>query len=118
MSNKKMQDPKAKAKFVTEVQKNGRLVWELLKHPRVSTLAKIVPFLGVLYWLNPIDPLPPPFNMTPIDDVAAFILGIKIFMELCPSDLVEELRYKINYGNSSDDSEVIDASYRVLDDDQ
>jgi len=99
-----------------ELKKNGQLYWKLFTHPRVSLLVKTIPVLAFLYWLNPIDPLPPPLNLTPIDDLTAILLGLKLFVELSPSDLVAALRYEIEYGSDTDD-EVIDASYRVLDDD-
>jgi len=104
------------AGFMRELQKNWRLWWGLFTHPRVSVLVKVIPVLSVLYWLNPIDPLPPPLNITPIDDLTAILLGLKLFVELSPPDLVAALRHEIEYGSPVDD-EVIDASYRVLDDD-
>ena len=79
-------------------------------------ITKTIPVAAFLYWLNPIDPLPPPLNMTPIDDLTAVLLGLKLFVELSPPDLVAAIRHEIEYGKPLDD-EVIDASYRVIDDD-
>ncbi len=109
-------DVRVLTKLIQEIKKSGRLLWRLFVHPRVSLLAKVVPVMAFLYWLNPIDPLPPPLNITPIDDITAILLGFKLFIELCPPDLVAALRHEINYGKLPDD-EVIDTSYRVIDDD-
>lgn len=101
----------------TEMQKSLKLVWALFTHNRVPIFLKIIPVLSFLYWLNPIDPLPPPFNFLPFDDVAAVLLGLKLFVELSPQDLVDRLRYQITYGEPMDDGEFIDTTYQILDDD-
>lgn len=115
--NKNEQSPRMWANLKRELQKNGLLWWRLFTHPRVSIFAKILPVLAFLYWLNPLDfPTMPILGITPIDDAAAILLGLKLFVELSPQDVVAAIRYEIEYGTSADD-EVIDASYRVLDDD-
>lgn len=110
------QTPRMWANLKREMQKNWQLWWRLFTHPRVSILAKAMPVLALLYWLNPLDfPTAPLLGMTPIDDAAAVLLGLKLFVELSPQDVVAAIRHEIEYGTPSDD-EVIDASYRVLDD--
>jgi len=97
-----------------ELSKSFLLLWHLFKNPRVPLWAKIIPVVTVLYWLNPIDPIPFPL----LDDVIALLIGYKLFVDAAPDDLVDVLRRKIDYGEPIDDSdEVIDTTYRVLDDD-
>ena len=118
MNNEKpLFDTKVIANFKRQFNNSGKLLWSLFTHPRVPIWAKVIPFTAFLYWLNPIDPLPFPLNVLPLDDVAAVWLGIKLFIELCPQDLVANLRHEIEFGVSSDNNTVIDASYQVLDDD-
>jgi hypothetical protein len=113
------QDPytiKVLGNLMQELQKSKTLLWSLFKHPRVPLVVKAIPVIAFLYWLNPVDPLPFPFNLAPIDDIVAVLLGLKLFVELCPQDLVEALRYEIAYGNPVSDDEVIDTTYQILDD--
>jgi uncharacterized membrane protein YkvA (DUF1232 family) len=104
--------------FMKEFSKGRRLIWLLFTNPRVPLWVKVIPVFGFLYWLSPVDALIPVIGITPIDDLAAIILGLKLFVELSPQDLVERLRDEINYGSPEDDNDntVIDAPYRVLDD--
>ncbi len=116
VNNQTPPDAKMLVNLVRAWHKSLTLVWRLFSHPRVSMITKTIPVAAFLYWLNPIDPLPPPLNMTPIDDLTAVLLGLKLFVELSPPDLVAAIRHEIEYGKPLDD-EVIDASYRVIDDD-
>ena len=105
--------------FMNEFNKGRSLIWQLFTHSGVPLWVKIIPVLGFLYWISPVDALIPVIGITPIDDLAAIILGLKLFVELSPQDLVARLRDEINYGSPEDDNNntVIDATYRVLDDD-
>lgn len=114
-NNKEPYDEKIFANLLIALQRNLQLIWELFRNPRVPLWVKGILVLTVLYWFNPVDPLPPPLNLFPFDDLLAILLGTKIFVELAPADLVNALRRKIEFGDSADD-EVIDAVYRILDD--
>ena len=105
--------------FSRELGKSRLLLWRLFTDPEVSLWVKLIPILSFLYWLSPFDVFLIPFlGVTPIDDIAVIVLGLKLFIELCPQDLVNQLRDEINYGPSADDNgEVIDATYHILDDD-
>jgi len=108
-------DDKVMGNLIISLKKNLQLIWGLFKNPQVPLWIKGVLLLAVLYWFNPIDPLPPPLNLFPFDDMLAILLGAKLFVELAPADLVNALRRKIEFGDDADD-EVIDAVYRILDD--
>ncbi len=115
MANQKPYDEGAISKLLIALQRNLQLIWKLFRHPQVPFWVKGILVLTALYWFNPVDPLPPPLNFFPFDDMLAILLGTKLFVELAPADLVNTLRRKIEFGDSADD-EVIDSVYRILDD--
>ncbi|MBN2003239.1 MAG: DUF1232 domain-containing protein [Anaerolineae bacterium] len=70
-----------------------RLAWRLLLDGRVPSLTKIVPLLTALYVLSPVDLVPDlALGLGQLDDLAIFLVGLRLFVELCPPDLVEELK--------------------------
>ena len=109
-----------KAGVLTEIMRNAQLAWHLLIDRRVSLLIKlIIPGLMLGYLIFPVDLLP---DFVPVlgqlDDLAILALGIKLFIELSPKDIVREYR-----GNASSTSspvepngnkDTIDADYRVV----
>lgn len=113
-------DGKFLENFVREFGKYRRLIWRLFTSPEVPLWVKIIPILSFLYWLSPADAFIPFIGITPLDDAAVIFLGLKLLVELSPQELVERLRDEINYGIpfDNDNNTVIDAPYRVLDDDQ
>jgi uncharacterized membrane protein YkvA (DUF1232 family) len=64
-----------------------KLIIRLMSDKRVPTLLKLLPIGSILYVLWPLDLLPGPI---PIDDAAALGLGMYLFIEFCPKDIVEE----------------------------
>ncbi len=107
------------AGMVTQVVHSFQLVWRLLLDPRVPLLPKMIIPLVVLYVVSPIDLIP---DMIPIagqlDDIGILFLGMRFFIELCPPDVVMEHRRALGERVSTGNEEVVDASYRIVDDDQ
>jgi uncharacterized membrane protein YkvA (DUF1232 family) len=109
----------SKAGVLTEIMRNAQLAWHLLTDHRVSPLLKlIIPGLMLGYLLWPIDLLP---DVVPVlgqlDDLAILALGIKIFIELSPKDIVREYRGETagaSPAEPTDNAETIDADYRVV----
>lgn len=73
--------------------------WRLLLDNRVSFLTKLIPAAAIVYVVSPLDLLPawliaaafPP--ATPIgvlDDVAIILLGLTLFIQAAPPDIVRE----------------------------
>ena len=69
-----------------------RLFWRLLTDRRVSPLAKLVMALGVAYFVFPLDLIPdfPLVGVGYLDDVIVLIVTARIFIKLCPRNVVAE----------------------------
>ena len=69
----------------------ARLVWLLMTDRRVPLWLKALPLGSLAYLFMPIDAVP---DVVPIlgqlDDLAVLLLGMRLFVELCPSDAVAE----------------------------
>lgn len=107
------------AGFLGEVMDQIRLVWRLLTDSNVPIWAKLIPPLAIFYLISPIDLLPDPvLGLGQLDDLAVILLGLKLFVEMCPKGVVQHHRDELA-GNTppNPDGEVVDASYRVIDKD-
>lgn len=115
--NRTTPDPTALAAFLSEIRRNGQLIYRLFTNPQVPLWAKVIPPLTVIYLLSPVDFVPDPvLGLGQMDDLAVLLLGAKLFIELCPTDVVERIRHELIYGRPREDDEVVDATYRVIDD--
>ncbi len=67
----------------------------------------MIPPATLLYFLFPIDFLPDPIlGLGQLDDIAIILLGVKLFIELCPQEVV---RHHLREMSS------VSGSYRVVD---
>jgi uncharacterized membrane protein YkvA (DUF1232 family) len=120
------QTPQGKVGLLTDLLREGRLLWRLMGDPRVATTMKLVlPVLAVLYVLSPVDLIP---DVIPVlgqmDDLAILALAVKLFVSLAPPSVVAEHRVDIEHGARVDTSsgttaggsegETVDADYRVI----
>ncbi len=88
--------------FWREVWQQTRLVFRLIRDPEVPLYLKIVPFIGLVYVVMPIDLIS---DFVPVmgqlDDITALIVGAKIFIELAPPHVVarhmQEIRIQDGY---------------------
>jgi uncharacterized membrane protein YkvA (DUF1232 family) len=93
------------------------LALRLVREPAVPPYLKVVPFAALAYVLSPLDFLP---DVLPIvgqlDDLGVVILGVKLFLRLCPADAVAFHREAIDqrrpFAPMSPASKVIDAEFR------
>lgn len=109
--NRRLGDPGRTVGLIAETLKQGRLILRLLGDARVSIWPKLIIPATVAYILSPIDLLADPIlGLGQLDDVAVFLIGMKLFVELCPTDVVREHLDHL--------SSVIDGSYRVVKEDQ
>ncbi|MFN2198363.1 MAG: YkvA family protein [Anaerolineales bacterium] len=96
-----------------------RLVVRLLMDPRVNIFLKMLPIGSLIYLLFPLD------FPGPIDDLAVLGVGMFMFIELCPPEIVDEHKHALQgyfpgpVGSGQQDSDpefseddVIEAEYR------
>lgn len=98
--------------FFSEIGVQIRLVIRLMGDRRISPLIKALP-IGTLIYL-----LVPDLVIGPIDDAAIVGLGLYLFVELCPPNIVEEHRNAIiqqMQHDGQEQPEVIDGKFREVD---
>lgn len=115
MPNKRKVLPSPDTGFVEGIANHLKLVWALMKDQRINSLLKLLPIGSLVYLISPID-VP-----GPLDDFAVVWASTYVFIELCPPDVVDELRAEINRtipgtwaeSDSPDleDEDIIDAEY-------
>jgi uncharacterized membrane protein YkvA (DUF1232 family) len=108
MSEKKrLRDPGETAGLLSDILKQGRLILRLLGDGRVPIWPKLIIPGTVAYILSPIDFLADPIlGLGQLDDIAVFLIGMKLFVELCPTEIVREHLDNL--------SSVVSGSYRVV----
>ncbi len=72
--------------FIRELVIRLKLVLRLMADNRVNPFLKLLPIFSVVYLLVPMDLLP----IFPVDDAAIVSLGMYLFVELCPQEVVED----------------------------
>ena len=72
--------------FFTGVSDHLKLVLRLMSDRRVSPFLKLIPIGTLAYFFIP------DLVIGPIDDAAIIGLGLYLFVELCPPEVVEEHR--------------------------
>lgn len=113
-----------KVGLLAEIVRNVQLVWRLLLDPRVSLLTKLViPGLAVAYFLWPADLMPDVFlGLGQLDDLMLLALATKLFIDLCPTEIVRQYRNaaagvtsppKAGRRQNKSDT-VVDAEYRIV----
>ncbi len=102
-----------------EILYHLKLVWNLVIDRRVNFLLKIIPFTGVVYTIFPLD-----FDSLIIagwiDDFGVLWFTQYLFIELCPENVVAEIRARLfgvpqssSAGSAAQDhSEIIDAEFK------
>ena len=119
------------AGILASIIKNTRLVWRLLRDRDVPAWLKMIPPATLLYLLFPIDFIPDPaLGLGQLDDIGVILLGLKLFIELSPQEIVRRhLRemssvpgsYRVVDEEPSQEpppSAYIDAPYRVVEEDE
>ncbi|MBL1138153.1 MAG: DUF1232 domain-containing protein [Chloroflexi bacterium] len=101
--------------FLTGLFRQFRLVWLLMQDSRVPLWMKSVVPLSLLYLISPLDFIPDvALGFGQLDDLGVILLGMALFVKLCPQNIVEYYQNQLEYG-PEDDRETVDASYRVMD---
>jgi hypothetical protein len=91
-----------------------KLILRLMADSRVSMLVKVIPVAAILYLLGFPDLAP-----GPVDDAGVIWLGMYLFVELCPSDVVQEHMSALKQSSPdlwqdqvSSSEEIIDADFK------
>ncbi len=96
-----------------EISNHFKLVFRLIRDPRVNPFLKLIPIATLFYLVIP------DLIIGPIDDAAIIGFGLFIFVELCPQDVVEEHRAALagtipgewREPQAIDDDEIVDAEF-------
>ena len=95
-------------RWLLDLIKNLRLAWGLFRDPDLPFGLKLIPVGVLLYVLFPVDFLP---DIVPglgqVDDLTVALLGLKFFLDACPSAIVERHLAQMTS---------VEASYRVVKD--
>ena len=103
--------------FLGELWQQIRLVFYLIKDREVPIYLKVLPFLGVLYALFPIDIIT---DIVPvlgqIDDLTLLLIGAKVFIEMSPPQVVARYMEQMNAAATAIivEGEVSDAATDVV----
>jgi uncharacterized membrane protein YkvA (DUF1232 family) len=96
-----------------EISNHFKLVFRLLRDPRVNPFLKLIPIATLAYLIIP------DLIIGPIDDAAIIGFGLFIFVELCPEDVVQEHRAALagtipgewHDPQSFDEDDIVDAEF-------
>lgn len=102
-----------------EIWRSMQLVWQLMLDARVPFFPKLIVPLIILYVLSPLDVIPDVvLVLGQLDDIALLFFGTKLFINLCPPDVVAEHRRALGGGPEFTSDEYMDGTYRVVDEDK
>jgi uncharacterized membrane protein YkvA (DUF1232 family) len=110
-----------KTGVISGIIQNARLAWRLFRDGRTPTAVKLlIPGLAVAYLLLPIDVLPDFLpGLGQLDDLAIIALGLKLFVDMSPSWLVQwhrdDLAGRTPKDNAVRQQSTVDGEYRVID---
>ena len=84
-------DTNALLVWIQEASRQIRLAWRLFWDQRVPVWTKLIPPVALGYVLFPVDIIPDvALGLGQLDDLAVLLLGLKLFIELAPPDVVRE----------------------------
>jgi len=115
-------DTNALVEWLQEAMRQARLAWRLFWDQRVPLWTKLIPPAVLAYVISPIDIIPDvALGLGQLDDIAVLLLGLKLFIELAPPEVVREhllaLGARIKewrvVGEDGEPSVVIDGNYEV-----
>jgi uncharacterized membrane protein YkvA (DUF1232 family) len=112
--------PQNRVGLLADVIREVRLVWRLLREPRVPAWTKLVPFAALLYILFPLDLVSDLFvGLGQLDDLAVLLLGMELFISLSPAAVVEQIRRELGFGGTwaeaQHEGQTVDSTARVVD---
>jgi uncharacterized membrane protein YkvA (DUF1232 family) len=110
-------DPSGGLNILGGVVRRVRLVWLLFWDNQVPLWVKSVLPVSLIYLISPIDFIPDWFlGLGQLDDLGVILLGMALFVKLCPPDIVQKYLDQLEYGGVNDD-DVVDTTYNIVDED-
>ena len=77
--------------WLQDAARQGRLAWRLFWDSRVPLWTKLIPPAALAYVVFPLDIIPDvALGLGQLDDLAVLLLGLKLFIEVSPPDVVRE----------------------------
>ena len=102
-----------------------RLAWRLFWDKRVPFLAKLIPPAALAYLVFPVDIISDPLlGLGQLDDLAVLLLGVKLFIEVAPPDIVREhlaalgariSEWRVSGEEKSGPPAVVEGDYTIVD---
>ena len=77
---------------IGEVLLHLKLIYALINNRRVNPFLKLLPLAGIIYLIYPFDLIPMLLGVSAIDDIAVMWFFQYMFVELCPPNVVQEVR--------------------------
>ena len=91
---------------IQDLLRQVKLIYKLMGDKRVSFFLKLLPVASIVYLVSPVDLVPglalPVIGA--LDDAAILWLGTTLFLSLCPEEIVEEHKERLN--------KVVDATWQ------
>lgn len=79
--------------WIKEFMLQFRLAWRLFWDNRVPWAAKLIPVAAIAYIVSPFDLIPDfALGLGQLDDLAILLIGLRLFIDVCPNLLVKEHR--------------------------
>ncbi len=77
--------------ILADIIRQARLAWRLMLDPRVPLWVTAIVPASLVYLISPIDFIPDVIpGLGQLDDLAVIVIGVKLFIELCPTEIVRE----------------------------
>ncbi len=127
-ANSPVVDPEQRVGLIAELVRTVRLIWKLFTDRRVPLWTKAILPTTLIYIVSPLDFIP---DVIPVlgqlDDLAIALLGVRLFIDLCPSPVVQEhmqallgeSKWRVEPGSQSSSTasppnpQVVDVPYEV-----
>ncbi len=116
MTNRKLLVP-PQGGMMKDFVKRLKLIGRLMGDSRVSAFLKVLPLASLAYLVFPFD-LAPGIAFPIIgalDDAAILWIGSTLFVELCPTNVVQEHKDSLDMESGGDTGEIVDAETRDVD---
>jgi uncharacterized membrane protein YkvA (DUF1232 family) len=123
-SNQGRQTKPVSLGILADIVRQARLAWRLMFDPRVPLWVKMIVPASLVYVISPVDFVPDVIpGLGQLDDLAVVVIGVKLFIELCPPEIVREhmqellgesnWRVEPNSSTPSPAPNVVDAPYEI-----